>query len=209
MGEGAGFYGLLIVAVLLIGGAGWYFWCQYKTTQHQRHLHKVVGNLGVEFLRDVVLPDGVEGLAFIDYLLLVPNGVIVLDTHNIEGHLFGGESVDQWSQVVNNRTYKFNNPLYLNETRCQAVSWNINNSLQGLDAAADSQNKILVQGWLAFSNAGNFPKGIPQHVSMIDDLKNNLADLLRNQQSVSDGLRHVWKDLHSLSITTRAENPQR
>jgi hypothetical protein len=201
IGSQAGFYGLLSVAAIVIIGAIWYIRRQLKKSYHQRHIHKVLESFGVKYLRDVVLPDGLDGMAFIDYLLLVPDGVVVLDINYSEGHLFGGNTVDQWSQVINNKTYKFNNPLYDNQTKCQAVLWNVENIL------GDAFNNInwKTHGWVAFSNAGNFPKGIPDKVSMIDDLKSNLESNLSLSATVSDSTLEIWDKLHDLSITTRAQ----
>jgi len=53
---------------------------------------------------------------------------------------------------------------------------------------------------------GNFPKGIPTQVSMIDELKNNLAPLINNDNSIDAHLQKAWQALHHLSITTQAEN---
>lgn len=201
MNSQAGLYGLLIVAVLVIAGIAWYIRQQMKKSQHQRHVQKVLESLGVKYLRDIVLPDGLEGMAFIDYLLLVPDGVVVLDINYSEGHLFGGNAVDQWSQVINNKTYKFNNPLYDNQAKCQAVLWNVENIL------GDNFNKTdwKTHGWIAFSNAGNFPKGIPDHVSMIDDLKDNLETNLVLSSPVNETTRDIWDKLHDLSITTQKQ----
>lgn len=197
----AGFYGLLIIALLVIIGAAWYASLQIKKSRHQRHIHKVLESLGAKYLRDVVLPDGLEGVVFIDYLLLAPDGVVVLDINYAEGLLFGGNSVDQWTQVINNRSYKFSNPLYSNQTKCQAVLWNVKNNL----AEDNTSGEWKAHGWIAFSNAGNFPKGIPDNVSMIDDLKDKLEKNLGLSAPVSDNNHHIWDKLHDLSITTKAE----
>jgi hypothetical protein len=197
----AGFYGLMVVALLVIIGAVWYVRVQINKSRHQRHVHKILESLGVKYLHDIVLPDGLEGVVFIDYLLLVPSGVVVLDINYAEGHLFGGISVDQWSQVINNKTYKFSNPLYNNETRCQAVFWNVKNNL-GEDSISDDWQ---AHGLVVFSNAGNFPKGIPDNVSMIDELKDKLEKTLALSDPVNDKNREIWDKLHHLSITTKAE----
>jgi hypothetical protein len=189
----------------------YYFWKQARKSKHQRHARKVVESLGVKYLHDVVLPDGVDGLVFIDYLLLVPTGFVVLNTEHSKGHIFGGEAVDQWSQVINNRTYKFNNPLYANQTACQAVLWNLQHNIESENSSATPDWQV--HGWVAFSNAGNFPKGIPAHVSMIDELKTNLAPLLddkvlNNNNAIEENQLRAWDSLHNLSISTKAENKQ-
>jgi len=195
------FYALEAVAALLVIGVGFFIWKQMCKSRHQRHAQKVLESLGVKQLRNLVLPDGVDGLVFIDYLLLSPNGFVVLDLEHIEGHLFGGESVDQWSQVQNNKTYKFSNPLYANQTKCQALNWNIQQQ-----ATAGNNYEWEVKGWVAFTHAGNFPKGIPAQVSMIDTLKKNLDEFINSEQPISDELKKTWEALHNLSINTQAQN---
>lgn len=198
------FYVFEAIAVLVLLGAIFFIWKQVNKGQHQRHVQKVIDSLGVKYLHNLVLPDGIDGLVFIDYLLLSPVGFIVLDVDHVEGHLFGGETVDQWSQVVNNKTYKFSNPLYSNQQKCQAVTWNIE-QLAGIDEK-NEKSEWQTHGWVAFTNAGDFPKGIPKQVSMIDDLKENLGDLISVEHPVSEALTKAWEALHNLSIDTRAEN---
>ena len=198
------FYFFEAVAALLTIGVIFFIWKQTRKTSHQRHAHKVIESLGVKYLHNLVFPDGVDGLIFIDYLLLTPLGFIVLDIEHSEGHLFGGETVDQWSQVVHKKTYKFNNPLYANQNKCQALVWNIKRQAQQANINVDPNWET--HGWVAFTNAGNFPKGIPKQVSMIDDLKQNLGDLITSNIPVSEELNTLWEALQNLSIDTRAAN---
>lgn len=191
--ENLGLIGLSITAAVVIIAAAWYFWCQHKKSRYERQVEKTIQSLGVEYLKDTVLPDGVDALAFIDYLLLAPKGFVVLDIKHLNGLLFGGVNVDHWTQVVKGKTYKFNNPLYAHQHNCQAVQWNGN----GID----------VFGRVVFSNAGSFPKGIPKGVSMIDNLKTDLAELL-SDSPIPDGQRKVWERLRDTSIATRAGLPR-
>jgi len=188
--ENPGLLGLIIAAVIVAGAAAWHFWRQRQKTRHERHVEKTIQSLGMDYLKDVVLPDGLDGLAFIDYLLLVPKGFVVLDILHQEGLLFGGTSVDHWTQVIKGKTYKFNNPLYIHQNHCQAAQWNSGN--------------VEIFSRVVFSNAGRFPKGIPKGVVMIDDLKADLGKLL-SDNPVPDANRKVWEQLLDTSITTRAE----
>ena len=195
------FYVFEAIAALVVLGIILFIWKQMQKGKHQRHAQKVIESLGLKYLHNMVLPDGVDGLVFIDYLILVPSGFVVLDVEHVEGHLFGGETVDQWSQVVNNKTYKFNNPLYANQQKCQAIMWNIEQQ-DNIENKPDCQT----HGWVTFTNAGNFPKGIPSKVSMIDDLKQNLDELITSDQTISDALKATWDTLQNIAISTRAEN---
>jgi hypothetical protein len=191
----AGTLGLGLVALVLLGLAAWYFWCQTQKQRHERHVDAVIRSLGLPFIKDVVLPDGVDGLVFVDYLLLTPKGVVALDIQQQEGVLFGGDTVDQWSQVVHNRTYKFPNPVYDHQTRLQALKWN---------AKALGNDDLAVWGWVVFSNAGNFPKGIPKGVRMIDDVAKELVGTA-GETAIPESLQSLWHELHDKAIATRIE----
>jgi hypothetical protein len=193
--QNAGTLGLGLVALALLGAAGWYFWCQAQKARHERHVDEVIRSLALPFIKDIVLPDGVDGLVFMDYVLLTPKGVVALDIHHQEGVLFGGDAVDQWSQVVRNRTYKFPNPLYDHETRIQALKWN---------AKELNCDDLEVSGWVVFSNAGNFPKGIPKGVRMIDDVAKELGGP-EGGKVIPERLQSFWHALHDKAIATRIE----
>ena len=198
----AGLYSMVALGVVFFAATGWYFWRQFQKSQHERQIHRTLESLGVKYLHDIILPDGIEGYTYIDYLLLTPNGIVVLDINFSEGHIFGGESVDKWTQVINNKTYKFDNPLYNNQTKCQAVLWNINNNISEDDG---TNNNVETSGWIAFSSAGNFPKGIPDQVSMIGDLKNDFKERFNIGADTNESTQKIWDQLHDLSIATRKD----
>ncbi len=189
--ENQGLLGFLAVTVLVLAGAGWYFYRQRQATRHERHVENVIKSLGVATLRNVVLPDGVDGLSFIDYLLLTPKGIVVLTIKHREGLLFGGTAVDQWTQVINRKTAKFDNPLYAQPHHRQAVEWN--------------SKDIATHGWVVFSNAGQFQKGMPDGCCMIDDLSARVAPLLVSGNEIPPTLRDAWAQLQDLSATHRAQ----
>lgn len=189
--QNPGLLGLGLAALLTLGFAGWYFRRQLQASRHERHVERVIDSLGVKTLRDVVLPDGIDGLAFIDYLLLTPRAIVVLTIEHREGLLFGGTSVDRWTQVVGGKTRKFDNPLYALPQLRQAVAWNT----EDIDTA----------GWVVFSNAGEFQKGIPEGCCMIDELPARVAPLCQGGTDIPAPLRSAWTRLHELSVTQRAQ----
>lgn len=194
-------YIIVLIILLILLGLGWYICYRRKQTRHQRHMKSTIEGLGLNFMRNVVLPDGLGGLVFIDYLLLIPNGVMVLHLENSSGYLFGGKNVDQWSQVLDHRTYKFNNPLYALEMKRQAVSWN----LQQIDTDTKNPSPWEVTGWVVFSNAGTFPKGIPEQVSMIDDFVASITPITEQAEHILPQTLSTWQQLHEISVTTRAD----
>ncbi len=181
----------LATLLVLAAAAGYFLRHRRQTTRHEHHVTAVIDSLGVPSLHNVVLPDGIDGLAFIDCLLLVPKGIVVLSLEHREGLLFGGRSVDRWTQLINGKTLKFDNPLYTHPHQRQAVKWNTKD--------------IATCGCVVFSNAGQFQKGIPTGCCMIDELPAKIAPLLGSASEIPKPLHTAWAHLQDLSAASQAE----
>ena len=150
-----------------------------KRTVEYRTIKRIVKSWKGQFLNNVVLHDGIDSYIFIDYLIKLPNLILVINTYNYEGYLFGGESVDQWAQLVRYKSYKFDNPLY--------------RLLESIQVLKDRVRDTRVEGRIVFANGGSFPKGIPTGVSLLDTLKNDISPLANSgQEAVNDA---IWESL--------------
>jgi restriction system protein len=71
-------------------------------------------------LHDVTLatPDGTTQ---IDHIFVSRFGIFVVETKNMNGWIFGGESQAQWTQTLFRRSFKFQNPLRQNYKHVKAV----------------------------------------------------------------------------------------
>lgn len=134
---------------------------RYRRTRQKRRLRRAVRALGPNVMADVLVPDSVEGQVHIDFLVLNANGILVIDVKDYRGMLFGGQNTDIWTQVVDGRSYKFENPLYRNRAREAAV--------RALVPGAH------VQGVVVFTDAGRFPRQRPAGVYMLAGLVEELA----------------------------------
>jgi len=149
-----------------------------KKTVEYRTIKRIVKGWKGQFLNNVVLHDGIDGYIFIDYLIKLPNLVLVINTYNYEGYLFGGERVDQWAQLIRYKSYKFDNPLY--------------RLLESIQVLKDRIRDTRVEGRIVFSNNGSFPKGIPPGISLLDTLKDDISQLVNSREMVSDA---IWESL--------------
>lgn len=145
------------LALLIALAAGVWF----RRTRTRRRLKKVMRSLGPEALRNALVPDPVEGQVHVDFLVLSPAGILVIDVKDYRGMLFGGVSTDIWTQVVDGRSYKFDNPLYRNRAREAAVR-----------ALAPGSE---VRGLVVFTDAGRFPRQRPAGVHMLAGLCDELG----------------------------------
>lgn len=116
--------------------------------------------MGGVYLKDVLVPDGLGGEIQIDYLLRLPDRILVVDLREMRGVLFGAEKIDEWTQIVERRSHRFPNPLHDNRLRCQAV--------------ADLVKPNRVVGRVVFTEASEFPRGRPAGVSTLTSLAADL-----------------------------------
>ncbi len=145
-------------------------------------IKKIVKEMGVDFIQDAALPDGLEGFVFIDYLILTPAGILVVDVQNYNGFLFGGAAVNEWTQMIGHQSYKFNNPIPVNQHHVQSV----------LTHADD----VPVRGRIVFTSLGNFPKGIPAGVSTAGSFKEDVAFAFNAVgNSIPEIYRQTWTNL--------------
>lgn len=138
-------------AALCIIGALW-----LRHRRAARSVSAVMGRLGLDRVHDVMIPDGLGGQIQLDYLVLTPRGLVVVDVRDYRGTIFAGEAIDRWTQIVGRRSFHFENPLFLNRARMMAVK----------SLAAD----VPVYDLVAFTRDGQFPKGMPPQVCYVDQL---------------------------------------
>lgn len=152
--------GLLVAAAVVL-----VIWIVYKLRHpsDQAKVEKSIKEIGDGYIKDVVLSDGLYGYHFIDYLVLLPGKILVLAVQDYEGYIFGGEKIEKWAQVVNNRSFNFDNPLINTHHYIQAV--------RGICDNVEIVNRVV------FTSKSSFPKGIPPGVVELKNLKKELEAL--------------------------------
>lgn len=164
------------VVVVLV----FFFVRYYQRNQHQRQINKLINDLSHKSLRNVLLPDSVDGQIWIDYLLLTDGGLIVLDIRDYVGRLFGGDNINEWTQMIGVKSHKFSNPLLELPARVNAVQ----------EIAGD----IPVIGHIIFTRRGAFEKGKPEGVYMVDEVYEQLSQFLRPALP-ADKLDSAWQNI--------------
>lgn len=152
--------GLLAAVSLVI-----IIWIIYKLRHpsDEAYVQKTIKEISEEYIKDAVLSDGLYGYHFIDYLILLPGRILVLAVQDYEGYIFGGEKIEKWAQVVNNRSFNFDNPLI-----------NTRHYIQAVQAIC---NDVEIINRVVFTGKSSFPKGIPSGVIELNNLKKELENL--------------------------------
>jgi hypothetical protein len=136
-----------------------------KKTIHLREIDRALSSLKHDEVRTIVIPDGIGGLLEIDRLVLTEHGLLIVESYPISGHLFGSEQIDQWTQILEGRSFKFANPLR-----------HIHNAKYALQILAP---KVPVHCRIVFTADSDFPKGKPEEVSTLASLEQDLKPILQ------------------------------
>lgn len=148
-----------------------------KRSQHTRQINKLISDLAKDNLRDVLVPDSIDGEIWIDHLLLTDGGLLILDIRDYTGKVFGGEAINEWTQMIGVKSHRFNNPLLELPARVHAIK-----ALVG---------DVAVTGQVVFTHRGSFPKGQPDAVCMVDEVYERMSGFLRPALP-EDKLNDAW-----------------
>ena len=166
----------------------WLLWPLWRQWRNQQRMERCIASSGVAQLRNVLLEDGMGGMAYFERLLLTPRDIRVLITSSRSGIIFAGDRMDTWAQVIGKRTIRFANPLH------------------GLDALLTSLRfhlpRLMIEGNIVFIADCSFPKGRPERVLTLQDLANEQQ--ASTEQAVQPVLEQAWEKIRSIS---REVNP--
>src|SRR5690606_5459792 len=107
-----GFLGLCLIIALFVfvffGGSS-------KAMKKGKHgellVKKAVKTMHLEALHDVILPTP-DGMTQIDHLIKVGNAIVVVETKNYSGAIYGKRWENDWRQVFRRgKSYPFRNPI--------------------------------------------------------------------------------------------------
>lgn len=169
--------GILVAAITVI-----VFWIIYKVRHPSdaAKIEKTIKETSDAYIKDAILSDGLYGYHFIDYLVLLPGKILVLVVQDYEGYIFGGDKIEKWAQVMNNRSFNFDNPLI-----------NTNHYIQTVRTICGD---IELINRVVFTSKSSFPKGIPAGVIEMKDLKKELEQL-HGPATGANSLKPLWERL--------------
>lgn len=153
---------LLIVAALIVIMLIWLLISLRKKSAH-RQMAAILKPYIQEEIKSVIIPDGIGGLLEIEHLILTQHGLLLLETYPMSGNMFGAETIDMWTQLINGKSYKFANPLR-----------RIHISRQALMMLAPN---IPIFCRVVFNADSIFPKGKPEQVSVLSSLSDDLVNM--------------------------------
>jgi hypothetical protein len=126
----------------------------------------VLNRLGQVQHRNVRCSDGMDGYYDIERFVLTVSGVKLIQTVRYPGMIFCADDIDEWTQMIDGKSYRFANPLV-------ELSHSIN-------TVRIKMPRVPVDGYLFFDHRATFPRGQPANVIQIDSIP---ADLQRDRKT--------------------------
>lgn len=153
----------LLVGIMIVVRRRW------RARRDARHVATKLRQVCDDLLSGVLLPDPELGQIHLGFVLFCRHGVIVVDVREARGHVFGSESMQEWTVLGAARRYTFGNPLPALFDRVAAIRRLL--------------PEMPVTGYVAFLPGAIFSKGRPQHVVMLDEL---VADIARRAAATEE-----------------------
>lgn len=145
---------LLLVVVLVVGrGRLKQAWLNLKTRYRLNHL-------GLREIANFRFPDGLGDYFTVDRLIMRPDGISLLMYIQYPGSIFCADDIDEWTQMLEGKSYRFRNPLVDLDYQIKAISARVPD--------------VSVNGFLFFSHQAEFPKGCPERVINMETLPPSL-----------------------------------
>lgn len=133
--------------------------------------------------KSVLVKEGLDSLLEIEQVILLKQGVLIIQTFEMDGHLFAADNIDQWTQLVKGGSFKFNNPL--------------NSMNVARHALTTLMPKVPIFCRIVFNGSASFPKGKPQEVVILESIEDDIKAVL-SQPALSVSPKVAWKRFLSL-----------
>lgn len=186
--------GLVLGGVVLglVASWGWRWWQQRRA---RRRLVGTIISTGFEHLEDILVPDGNGGTYHVDFLILTPRGILVVDLRDVIGNIFGGDQMTDWTVMNGPSRHTFPNPQGSLYDRIAAVK-----ALSG---------EVPVEGRIVFTRRARFPKGLPKWTLPVDALRADFPPPDRGMfESVLAHYRNGWAALRTATSPSPLGKPR-
>ena len=151
---------LLLLALIVILATSWpkmrASWFEWDTL---RNLDKI----GIKQIKNAVCADGLDGELEIDRLVMLYDSILLIAFKPYAGNIYCAEKIPEWTQVRDQKSYKFKNPLFELDNQVMAIR----NYFPG----------VPIRGVLIFDHDASFPKGHPERVMLPGNVPDSLLQI--------------------------------
>lgn len=148
---------LAAVALLLL------IWIVYRLVRGKGGgLEHAIAEISFDRIDGLVIPNADEGEILVDYLLLTSQGLLILEVKDVQGAVFGGDKLQDWTVINDERRYTFSNPQPALYDRIAAVRQIV--------------REVPVAGRILFLDGAEFTKGTPELVANLSELVSEFGE---------------------------------
>ena len=148
---------VLVAALFLLA------WLLYKLVSGRRaDFEHALSAISFDRVEGLVIPSADDGEILVDYLLLTSQGLLIIEVKDVQGAVFGGDKLQDWTVINDERRYTFSNPQPALYDRIAAVRQIV--------------REVPVAGRILFLDGAQFTKGTPALVSDLTQLVSEFAE---------------------------------
>jgi hypothetical protein len=162
-----------------------------------KYLSKIASKYNLDLINNIIIPSN-DGTTQIDHILVGKSGIIVIETKNYSGWIFGSRNLKMWTQTIYHNSYKFQNPLHQNYKHVMSLSDALKTSpqhfhslvvfLDGCEFKTDMPDNVIhphqINNWIE-----NFNKVIftdPEKQIITDEI-----NAIKQNMTILDRIRHT------------------
>ena len=171
-------------AALLLG------WLLYRFIRGRSGgLEGTLAEISFDRFEGLIIANADEGEILVDYLLLTSKGLLILEVKDVQGTVFGGDKLKDWSVITNERRFTFPNPQPALYDRIAAVRQII--------------RQVPVAGRILFLEGAEFPKGVPDLVTSLAELTDEFGELDKNAaKNKIEAFKPHWELIRKEALNT-------
>jgi len=141
---------------------------------------RVLNRIGIKQKQNLIYSDQLDGSFRVDRLILLKDSILLMSLKQYSGNIYCDEKITEWTQVIDQRSHKFHNPLFELEYQIS--------TLQAIVPG------ITVKGALFFDDTASFPKGHPKSVLQQGNIPDNYLTPLEEIDAAYPVLK-AWETL--------------
>ncbi|MCP4488898.1 MAG: NERD domain-containing protein [Gammaproteobacteria bacterium] len=185
---------LLILSALFVGvsiillnrKSARILWLEWRT-------RRCLNQIGIKQRSNVLCCDGIDGEFILDRLVMLPNAILLINFKRYSGNIYCSDRIAEWTQVVEQKSFKFENPLFDLENQLTAIRTQIPD--------------VSIKGYLFFDHTAQFPKGHPETVLHPDNIPSEYLRI--NCTEPKPAIVSAWESLIELPSNNGSNRPQR
>jgi hypothetical protein len=181
------YYAIYLLPLLLVVSLLTLLLLYRRRAVRGRSLSQVLNEIAFERVDKMVIPNVDDGEIQIDHLLLTAQGILIIDIKDVQGAVFGGDKMQDWTVISQDRRFTFSNPQPALFDRIAAVRHIV--------------REVPVAGRILFLDGAEFTKGVPGLVSTLEELEQEFGDVDKSAAKIKiEAFRQHWDTLNAEAV---------